>query len=56
MHIDHQRMLRQPGDTVRAGDVVASVGASGGQEESGLYFEMRHQGKPFDPLQWAPPH
>ena len=53
---NNEALLRQPGDTVRAGDVVASVGASGGQEESGLYFEMRHQGKPFDPLQWAPPH
>jgi septal ring factor EnvC (AmiA/AmiB activator) len=53
---NNEALLRQPGDSVRAGDVIASVGASGGQETSGLYFEMRHQGRPFDPLAWAPPH
>jgi murein hydrolase activator len=29
------------------------VGASGGAEESGLYFELRYDGKPFDPLRWV---
>jgi septal ring factor EnvC (AmiA/AmiB activator) len=53
---NNEALLRQPGDSVRAGDVIASVGASGGQETAGLYFEMRHQGRPFDPLVWAPPH
>jgi septal ring factor EnvC (AmiA/AmiB activator) len=52
---NNEALYKQPGDAVRAGDVLASVGASGGQEESGLYFELRHQGKPFDPLPWAPP-
>ncbi len=53
---NNEALLRQPGDSVRAGDAIASVGASGGQETPGLYFEMRHQGRPFDPLGWAPPH
>jgi septal ring factor EnvC (AmiA/AmiB activator) len=38
---------------VRSGDAVAQVGASGGHEESGLYFELRRDGKPFDPLKWV---
>jgi len=46
-------LLRQLGDPVRAGDVVAQVGATGGVEESGLYFELRHEGKPFDPMKWV---
>jgi septal ring factor EnvC (AmiA/AmiB activator) len=45
--------LHQSGDEVHAGDVIATVGASGGNEVSGLYFEMRHQGQAFDPLTWA---
>ena len=50
---NNESVLRAVGDPVRSGDVVATVGASGGNPESGLYFEIRHQGKPFDPLKWA---
>jgi septal ring factor EnvC (AmiA/AmiB activator) len=46
-------LLRQVGDPVKSGDAVAQVGASGGAEESGLYFELRQDGKPFDPLRWV---
>jgi murein hydrolase activator len=46
-------LLRQVGDPVRSGDAVAQVGSSGGAEESGLYFELRQDGKPFDPLRWV---
>ncbi len=49
---NNESLLRQPGDGVRAGEAVATVGASGGVEESGLYFEVRHQGKAVDPLSW----
>jgi septal ring factor EnvC (AmiA/AmiB activator) len=38
---------------VGAGDAVATVGASGGNMESGLYFEIRHEGKAFDPMRWV---
>jgi septal ring factor EnvC (AmiA/AmiB activator) len=48
----NQALLRQVGDIVAAGDTVASVGATGGQVESGLYFEIRHQGAPVNPLLW----
>ncbi len=46
-------LLRQVGEKVRGGEPVAQVGASGGSEESGLYFELRRDGKPFDPLRWV---
>ncbi|HQZ44577.1 MAG TPA: peptidoglycan DD-metalloendopeptidase family protein [Usitatibacteraceae bacterium] len=49
----NEGLLRQVGEGVRSGDVVAQVGASGGAEESGLYFELRLDGKPFDPLRWV---
>lgn len=48
-------LLRQVGDGVRSGDAIAQVGASGGAAESGLYFELRLDGKPFDPMRWAAP-
>jgi septal ring factor EnvC (AmiA/AmiB activator) len=46
-------LLRQVGEKVGAGDPVASVGSSGGQADSGLYFELRRDGKPFDPMLWV---
>ena len=46
-------LLRQVGESVRAGDPVAQVGTSGSAEESGLYFELRRDGKPFDPMRWV---
>lgn len=49
---NNQALLKRPGDRVKAGDVIASVGNSGGNEHSGLYFEMRHQGRAIDPLTW----
>lgn len=48
----NQSLLKRVGDIVRAGDTIATVGASGGQVESGLYFEIRHQGNPVNPLLW----
>jgi murein hydrolase activator len=48
-------LLRQVGETVHGGDPIAHVGASGGDAESGLYFELRRNGKTFDPLGWVAP-
>lgn len=53
LYSNNESLYKQPGDPVRAGDVVATVGATGGQDEPGLYFELRRQGKPFDPLAWV---
>jgi septal ring factor EnvC (AmiA/AmiB activator) len=49
---NNESVLRRVGDPVHAGEVVATVGASGGNETSGLYFELRHAGTPFDPVPW----
>jgi septal ring factor EnvC (AmiA/AmiB activator) len=49
---NNQAVLKRPGDAVKTGDVIASTGNSGGNEQSGLYFEIRHQGRAFDPLTW----
>jgi len=49
----NEAILKRPGDFVRAGEVIATVGATGGNETPGLYFEMRHLGRPFDPLSWV---
>jgi septal ring factor EnvC (AmiA/AmiB activator) len=46
-------LLKRAGDIVKAGDPIASAGNSGGNEESGLYFELRHQGTAFDPAGWV---
>lgn len=51
----NQSLLKEVGDPVAAGDVLASVGSTGGQVEPGLYFEIRHQGKPVNPLLWLTP-
>jgi septal ring factor EnvC (AmiA/AmiB activator) len=50
---NNESLLKQPGDPVAAGEAIATVGASGGNEQSGLYFELRHLGKAFDPLRWV---
>jgi len=49
---NNETLLKQVGDTTRGGDTIATVGNSGGNPDSGLYFELRHKGKPFDPLTW----
>ena len=49
----NQALLKQAGDTVKGGDTIAAVGNTGGNETSGLYYELRKQSKPFDPLSWS---
>jgi septal ring factor EnvC (AmiA/AmiB activator) len=51
----NEGLLRQLGDAVKSGDPIANVGETGGAGESGLYFELRHDGRAFDPLQWVAP-
>jgi len=49
---NNQSLLKRPGDKLKVGDVIAIVGNSGGNEQSGLYFEMRYQGRAIDPSSW----
>ena len=52
LYAHNQRLLKKAGEPVQAGEAIATVGNSGGQASAGLYFEIRHQGKPVDPNLW----
>lgn len=53
IYANNEALLKTVGDVVTAGDPVATTGSSGGNEETGLYFELRHLGRAFDPLRWV---
>jgi septal ring factor EnvC (AmiA/AmiB activator) len=48
----NETILKDTGDWVAPGDVIATVGDSGGQQRSSVYFELRKGTKPVDPRQW----
>lgn len=50
---NNESLLKQVGEETRAGEPIAATGNSGGNPDSGLYFELRFQGKPFDPIPWV---
>jgi septal ring factor EnvC (AmiA/AmiB activator) len=50
---NNESLLKQAGDPVTLGEPLAIAGQSGGNEQTGLYFELRHLGKPFDPIGWV---
>ena len=50
---NNQAVLKHVGEEVDAGDTIASVGNSGGNESNGLYYELRRNSQPFDPLSWS---
>jgi len=52
VYANNESLFKSVGDRVIQGDVIASVGHSGGGENPGLYFELRYKGKPFDPKHW----
>ncbi|NNA16753.1 murein hydrolase activator EnvC [Pseudomonas lundensis] len=49
----NQTLLKSAGDIVKAGEVISTVGNSGGQATPALYFAIRQQGRPSDPAQWC---
>ncbi|MGZ8256275.1 MAG: murein hydrolase activator EnvC family protein [Gallionella sp.] len=49
---NNETLYKQVGDELQGGETIASVGNSGGNEDSGLYFELRLASKPLDPLKW----
>lgn len=49
----NQSLLKDAGDIVKAGDPIATVGTSGGQDTPALYFAIRQQGRASDPAQWC---
>ena len=52
LYAHNDTLLKAPGDRVRRGDAVSTVGTSGGQGRAALYFELRRDGKPVDPGAW----
>jgi septal ring factor EnvC (AmiA/AmiB activator) len=53
LYAHNQSLLREVGEWVTAGSAISTVGNSGGQIRSALYFEIRHDGKPTDPGRWC---
>ncbi len=49
----NETLLKNAGDWVAPGDVIATVGDSGGQPQAGLYFELRRGTRPVNPRQWV---
>ena len=49
----NETILKNTGDWVAPGDVIATVGDSGGQPQAGLYFELRRGTKPENPRRWV---
>lgn len=49
----NQSLLKDAGQIVKAGEAIATVGTSGGQNTPALYFAIRQQGRPSDPAQWC---
>ena len=50
---NNQALLKNVGEEVSAGDAIAAVGNSGGNESNGVYYELRRNSQPFDPLSWS---
>ena len=50
---NNEALYKRVGDIIHGGETVAAVGNSGGNPRSGLYFELRYQGLPLDPLDWV---
>lgn len=48
----NQSLLKDVGEWVNANDQIATVGSSGGRVDSGLFFSIRHNGEPLNPVQW----
>ena len=49
----NQALYKETGDWVDEGEVIATVGSSGGQKKSALYFEVRVKGVPSNPTKWC---
>jgi septal ring factor EnvC (AmiA/AmiB activator) len=49
----NQSLFKETGEWVEPGEVVAQVGKSGGRSSAGVYFGIRHNGKPKNPTKWC---
>ena len=49
---NNKTLIKETGDWITGGEVIAHTRSSGSSKESGLYFEIRYKGKPKNPLKW----
>ena len=49
----NEGLYKEVGDWVEVGEAIGTVGVSGGQQEAGLYFSIRKNGKPVNPIHWC---
>jgi murein hydrolase activator len=55
LYANNDALIKEVGDSVTAGERIATVGSSGGQGRTALYFEMRLNGQPQNPNGWLRP-
>lgn len=53
LYAHNESLLREVGEWVTAGSPISTVGNSGGMEQTAVYFEVRHNGKPTNPANWC---
>jgi septal ring factor EnvC (AmiA/AmiB activator) len=53
LYAQNQALFKEVGEWVNSGETIATVGNTGGKEEYGLYFEIRHNGESEDPSAWC---
>jgi septal ring factor EnvC (AmiA/AmiB activator) len=49
----NQSLLSRPGDRVKVGQAISTVGNTGGRDQAALYFAIRQRGQPIDPIKWC---
>jgi septal ring factor EnvC (AmiA/AmiB activator) len=49
----NESLYKSAGEWVEPGDIIGSVGNSGGRPDPALYFEIRKKGKPQNPTKWC---
>ena len=52
VYANNESIFKNVGDRVKQGETISSVGRSGGDQDAGLYFELRYKGKPVNPSAW----
>jgi septal ring factor EnvC (AmiA/AmiB activator) len=53
LYAHNESLLREVGEWVTAGTPISTVGNTGGEDQTALYFEIRHNGKPANPSEWC---
>jgi len=53
LYAHNESLLREVGEWVTADTPISTVGNTGGEDQTALYFEIRHNGKPTNPAKWC---